>query len=429
MLGAGWAMTVLGGQLLTLDDAVALALTNSPDARVAQQRVAAAQAGLQQANAAFFPLLQFNSGYVRTDNPMQVFGVALNQRAFSPSLNFNDVPDADNLNVHGSLVVPLYAGGQHRAGRRSAQAESEAASEMVEAVRHGLAFEVARAFYTVAKTHEFIRATRAGVEAFESNLAVITRRFQAGTALRHEMLDVEVRLAMAREELARAINAHALARHALRTVLGEEQGEFETAPAPAGLEVPQARDLLARPELKAAALRVTRAEAELQRARGGQLPRLNAVGRYDYDHGWKFDGSGDSYTVGVLLQWDVWNGNLTRARVKEAQANLETAREQERKLRLVLDLELQEAHLRLREAEERLQVSAQTITQATESAELTRARFQQGLALATQLIDAETVLTAARVRRSEAEADREIAVAALRKALGIPPTPGSLPAP
>jgi hypothetical protein len=51
---------------------------------------------------------------------------------------------------------------------------------------------------------------------------------------------------------------------------------------------------------------------------------------------------------------------------------------------------------------------------------VTRARFSQGLALATQLIDAETALTAARVRRAEAEADERIAVAALRKALGLP---------
>jgi outer membrane protein TolC len=36
------------------------------------------------------------------------------------------------------------------------------------------------------------------------------------------------------------------------------------------------------------------------------------------------------------------------------------------------------------------------------------------------LIDAETALVAARVRRAEAEADRQIAVAAVRKALGLP---------
>lgn len=51
---------------------------------------------------------------------------------------------------------------------------------------------------------------------------------------------------------------------------------------------------------------------------------------------------------------------------------------------------------------------------------LTRKRFEQGSVLSTQLLDAETALLSARVRRAEAEADQRIAVAALRKALGWP---------
>jgi outer membrane protein TolC len=43
--------------------------------------------------------------------------------------------------------------------------------------------------------------------------------------------------------------------------------------------------------------------------------------------------------------------------------------------------------------------------------------------LSTQLINAETALTAARVRRAEAGADRRIAAAALRQALGLPQIP------
>jgi outer membrane protein TolC len=60
------------------------------------------------------------------------------------------------------------------------------------------------------------------------------------------------------------------------------------------------------------------------------------------------------------------------------------------------------------------------VAQAAESASLTRARFEQELTLPTQLIDAEAALVAARVRRAEAEADRQIATAALRKALALP---------
>ena len=69
---------------------------------------------------------------------------------------------------------------------------------------------------------------------------------------------------------------------------------------------------------------------------------------------------------------------------------------------------------------ERLAVGGKTVEQAAESASLTRHRFEQGLALATQLIDSESALVSARVRRAEAESDERIAVAALRKALALP---------
>jgi len=71
-------------------------------------------------------------------------------------------------------------------------------------------------------------------------------------------------------------------------------------------------------------------------------------------------------------------------------------------------------------ATERLRAARKAVTLAEESAGLTRVRFEQGLALSTQLIDAETALTGARVRREQAEADRNIAIATLRHALGLP---------
>ncbi|MEK7685714.1 MAG: hypothetical protein AAB466_09855 [Verrucomicrobiota bacterium] len=78
------------------------------------------------------------SGYTRTDNPSGVFMAALNQRSFSPTLDFNNVPDADNLNVKGLVTVPLYSGGRNAAGRESARANSEAARQEAEAIRNAL---------------------------------------------------------------------------------------------------------------------------------------------------------------------------------------------------------------------------------------------------------------------------------------------------
>ena len=419
---AGWlvpAFLASAAEVWTLERALQEGLAHNPDARLAQQRIVAARAGLDQANAAFWPRLQFQSSYTRTDNPMLVFGSILNQRAYSPSLNFNDVPDVDDLNVKGLVTVPLYVGGKNQAARRAAKANTEAARRENEAVRNALGFEIARAFHTVLKTRQFIRAAEAGVNAFEKNLAVGNKRLEQGAALRTEVLDIEVRLAQAREELVRARNANALAARALRNLVGIEGGEFAVADSVPQVSAPESGDFSGRAELAAAHHRERAAQEQLQGAKAGYLPRVSAFGSVDYDYGSKFNSDGKSYTGGALVQWDVWDGRLTQAKAREAQANLEIAQEEERKLRLALDLEVEQARLELKTANESLAVTEQAVAQASESAEITRSRFEQGMALSTQVIDAESALIAARVRRAEAEADQRIAVAALRKALGL----------
>ncbi len=408
----------------TFERAVNHALTNSPDARIAEQRIRVARAGVDQANAALWPTLQLQSSYTRTDNPMMVFGSILNQRAFGQPplgpIDFNDVPDIDNLNVRGTASIPLYAGGRIKAGRAGARANAEAARAEAEAVRQTLAFEVARTFLGVLKTREFIRATEAAVEGFESSLVIARKRHQAGTLLKTDLLDVEVRLAQAREDAVRARNAQALTLRALKNLLGVEDPDFAIVETPPELTVPA--DTLAphRPELEAIQHRERAAENAVRGAKSGWLPTVSAFGSLDYDYGTRTESDGGSYTAGALLQWNVFDGRLTRARVAEAQAQRDTVTEQERKLRLAVEFEIEQSRLNLAEANERLAVTAKAVEQATESVTLTRARFEQGLALATQVIDSETALTVARVRRAEAEADQRIAVAALRRALGLP---------
>ena len=417
-------LVVQAGEPWTLENAIHFALTNSPDARVAAQRIVAAEAGLKQANSAIWPKLQLQSSYTRADNPMTVFGSLLNQHSVgkppSDPNDFNNVPDLDDLNVKGLLTMPLYAGGQISAGREAARANTQAAIEGADAVRNMLSFQVARTFHTVLKTREFVRAAEAAVHSYETNLAIANRRLNAGTLLRADVLDVEVRLAQAREDLVRARNARDLTLRALRSLLGLDQGEFDVADSAPTVSVPDSGDYSGRPELAASRQQVRAAEADLQRAKGGYRPGVSLFGSLDYDYGWRTENDGKSYTAGVMVQWNIWDGQLTRGKVQQTKASLETAREEERKLRLTLDLEVEQARLSLKDATERLQVTEAVVSQAAESVDLTRARFEQGLAIPTQLLDAETVLTGARVRRAEAEADQRIAVAALRKALGMP---------
>ena len=404
----------------TLERALDYALSHNPDARLAQQRIMAAQAGLEQADSAFWPHLQFQSSYTRTDNPMMVFGSILNQRAYNSSLNFNDVPNVDDLNVRGLVTVPLYAGGKIMAGREAAKANTQAAKQTSAAVRNELGFEVVRAFQTILKTRQFINATEAAVTAFEGNQAAAKKRLDGGTLLKSDELDIEVRLTQAREDLVRARNANTLAVLTLRNLLGIESEDFSVVEVAPVATVPIGGDFSHRPELAAASERESAARAEIKGAKSGYQPRVSAFGSLDHDSGWVTGGDGNSYSAGVMLQWDLWDGFSSRAKTREAKANLESASEEKRKLRLALDFEVEQARLNLQAANERLAVTEKSVEQAEESAKLTRNRFEQGMAISTQLIDAESALVAARVRRAESESDQRIAVAALRKALALP---------
>lgn len=404
----------------TLEQALNYALEKNPDARLAQQRIVAARAELEQANAAFWPKLQLQSSYIRTDNPMLVFGSILNQRAYRTALDFNDVPDVDNFNAKGLVTAPLYAGGRNVADRASARATMQAAKYEHAAVRNALSFEVVRAFHVVLKTRRFIEAAEAAVRAFEANREIAARRLEGGSLLKSDLLDIEVRLAQGREDLVRARNANILAERALRKLLGIEEGPFAVAETAPVAGAPDSADFSQRAELAAARERERAAEAQVRGAKGGYLPRVSAFGSVDYDYGERFGRDGESYTAGIVAHWDLWDGHLTRAKIREAQAGVTSAREEQRKLRLQLQFEVEQARLDLQAANERLAVTDRTIAHSSESAQLIRARFEQGLALGTQLIDAETALVTARVRRAEAEADQRIAVAALRKALALP---------
>ena len=419
-LWLAFSLTAAADEPWTLERALDYALTHNPDARIAQQRIDAAEAGLEQADSTFWPQLQVQASYTRTDNPMMVFGDILNQRSYNSSLNFNDVPDVDDLNARGIVTVPLYAGGRNVAGQKAAKADAEAAKQDSAAVRNALAFEVSRAFYTVLKTRQFIQAAEAAVNDFETNLDVAQKRLAGGTLLKSDVLDIEVRLAQSREDLVLAHNANTLAERTLRNLLGIEDGGFTVADTAPDVSAPDARDFSQRPELAAARDRESAAQAQVRGSKSGYKPRVSAFGSLDHDYGWVTGGDGNSYTAGVMVQWDLWDGFSTRAKTREAGANLESAREEQRKLRLALDLEVEQARLNLDAANERLAVSRKTVEQAEESATLTRNRFDQGLAISTQLIDSETALVAARVRRAEAESDQHIAIAALRKALALP---------
>jgi len=405
---------------LTLAEAIAELQENNPDIRIAEERIRETDGLIEQADSALWPKVSFQSAYMRTDNPVGVFGAALNQRSFGPTLNFNNVPDADNLLLRGAIVAPLYTGGEISSARRAARETAAAAGHSARVVADRMSFEVARLFQVIARTDGFVEAADAAVRSFQESVSIARKRMNSGKALKTDVLDLEVRLAQAEADRVASRNGAQIARRALAKLLGRADGLVEIVEPADMLDVAGDAQPALRAELQALARYQAAAEAGVRKARSGFYPKFNAFVNGDHNRGWKFNGHSESYTAGVMANWNLWDGKLTRGKIAEAAAKADSLGEQERRLRLQIDFEVQRARLNATAATERLRAARKAVTLAEESAGLTRVRFEQGLALSTQLIDAETALTGARVRREQAEADRNIAIATLRHALGLP---------
>ncbi|QYM78317.1 TolC family protein [Horticoccus luteus] len=416
----------------TVERAVATALEQSPDARIARARVEGAQALVDQARAAWLPQLGLSGRYTETNNPMMAFGAILNQRAFDFSLDFNRPGRIDNLNATGTIAYNLYSGGRATAGRNAARAGAAAADSDFRATRHQLATAVVQAVLNIRKAREAVTAVEGGVAAYEAAVTAARARFDAGRLLKADLLSLEVQLAQTREARSAARHAAALAARAFTFILGLEPSDAPLEfvaddPALAGLAAPAALDFSARPELQGLQQRLRAAEAMVAAARGHRRPTVNAFASYQYDQGWQLDRHADSWLAGLSVDVNIFDGGQTSGRIRQSNAALTEVREMLRRATLGIGLEVEQARLAHEDASERLAVSAQAVAQATESATLSRARFARGALLTADLIGVESRLLEARLRQTVAAADERLALVDLRRAVGLDPVPLSQP--
>ncbi|HTT56490.1 MAG TPA: TolC family protein [Opitutaceae bacterium] len=428
LLAAFAAVSLPAAEPWTLDHALEVALKNSPDARIARQRVAGAEALADQARSAWYPQVLLQGRYTQTNNPMMAFGSILNQRAFNFGLDFNDPGRIDNLNATGTVAYNLYSGGRASAGLAAAKEGARAAAEDLRAAQLQLGAGVVKAWLDLGKAREAVAAVEAGVRGYTAAVSVAQARFDAGQMLKADLLSLEVQLAQTQENLAAARHGAALAGRAFLFVLGlDATGEPVTLasddPALARLAPPATNDFSGRPELVGLQERVRAAEAMVRAARDGRLPTVNAFASYQVDRGWQLDRSADSWLAGVSVDLNVFDGGQTGGKIRQATAELEQVKEMFRKATLGIGLEVEQARLAHDEAVERLAVTARAVGQAEESAALSHARFEQGALLTADLIGVEGRLIEARMHRAVAVADERLALAEWRCALGLDPLP------
>lgn len=407
-------------EVWTARKSVEFSLANSPDSRVALQRMEMATAAVAQARVRYYPQVDLSAQYGQTNNPMYSFGNILNQGAFAPSMDFNDPGRTDDLNLRAGVEYRFYNGGRDQAGVEAAEAGLARSHVEREIVHSRLAFEVVRSFQSMVQTREMLEARNGSLAAIRASIAVARARFKAGDLLRADLLNLEVLESQASENLIIATHHLELSQKIFLNLLGLSEGTVVIdSLLDSQQQLPQERSYVLRSELQSLTHAEEVATANLKAAHGGNLPTVDGFASYQYDKGYVMGGNGDSWMAGVKLNYRLFEGNRTSADVAKAMAELSTIRAQRKKAELSMDLEVKQADLSYRQAVQRLQVTEKMVEQAEESARLSRTRFKEGVILSSELIDVEMRLTDALVRQSVASANIKIAKADLRRAMGL----------
>ena len=408
----------------TASAAVAQAIAANPDTVIAGKRIETAQAAFQLAKAAELPTLNLSGEYGQTTTPMYSFGNILNQGAFDNTINFNDPGRTDNLQARATLLHTLYNGGRRQAEQETAAAGSLVARHDLTLGHHQLGFETVKAFHAIAQAEKMVDVREQEVEAILSALEVGKARYDAGDLLRQDLLNLELQHARAGENLIHGRHQLQLGQRIFLNLLGLPPQDVKLAADSGSRQsLPERLDYRERPELQRLMALIEGAAAELRAAEAGRLPTLDAYAAYQVDNGFIEEESGDSWQAGVRLNHTLFDGDRTQSRIAMARHKLGELQASQRKAEMAFDLELQQAELDYRQAQERLDVTSKMVDVALEVVRLSRARFKEGVILASEMIDLEMRLTDARARQLSAVASYQVAIANLRRTSGLPQFP------
>lgn len=408
---------------ITLERCIQTALEASPDVQSANARLSAAASAVKEVTSAYYPQVGLKGSWARTDNPAQAFFMSLNQRQASLQGDFNNPNDTEN--VRGSVVAQwlLFDSGRREADRRAAKQGAKGSELMLEAVQNDLVYQITRAYYGILQVRAFIGVQEEAVKSLSESLRTATERNLAGSALKSDVLTLDVQLSQAKEELIRAKNALKLGVASLNTAIGQKLvGPADVAglkgrDVPAALTNEVSGGVEGRPEFRALDARVKAMEALVTRARREYYPVVNGFGSVDWDSE-TLSGFEQSYMVGAAVELNIFDGQRNRSGLARAKAAAAETLAQAEKLRQALELDLTQARLNEQEARERLEVAAKSLASAAESLRLTQERYQQGAAVITDLLMAQTGMTATQTRQVAAQYDCLIARANVERAMG-----------
>ena len=418
------------GEILSLEQAVRVSLQNNSLLKASELGVDEAKARLRIATSAYLPKLSFDHTMTRGNNPVYVFGSLLTQRRFTQE-NFaldtlNVPPPLNNFQNRFSATQSVYDFGRTSSRVAQSRVGSHLSEKELDATRSDLIFRVVKAYYQGLLARELVQVAETAVRSARAAEDSARSRLQAGVALESDLLSVQVHRAGQEEELLKAINAQRLAQSALCFELGvplERQFILIRQVTPLSADTTdmatlQSAALQNRPDYGQSQLALQNQELMVKAARSEFLPTISLFGSWETDDQSFASRAGNNWLAGVNLHCNLFNGRADEAKLAESRLQQKRTLAMQAHLAQAIRHQVQKAFLDLETASQRIAVSQQAVSQAEESGRIIRNRYEAGLATVTDLLRAETALTAAKGNYLRAVFDQRVGAANLDLQVG-----------
>jgi len=404
-------------EMLTLDEAIRIALQNNRSLQITERTLQKARERVAEARGAGFPQLQSSATYTRFDR------VATAQFGPQPVR----LGSIENRVAVLTLTQPIDISGIIRNGVRAASLGYELSRLDYERTRNELILQVTNAYQNVARAEAFVRVAEEALKNAQERLRVTRAQVDTGVASQFDLLRAQTQVAQSEQALLNARNQVELAKAALNNLLGRDLNTPVQVVLPDSLPaMEQELDALLneayarRPELRAAERNIELARVNIRNARRGNLPTLALNGQWNYNFNTSvFNPRQQTFTATAVLSFPVFDSGITRARVEQAQEDLQIAEISLQQLKEAIALEVRSAYLNLKDAQQRLVVAQKGLEQATEALRLARVRYEAGVSPQLEISDAELAYTQAQTNLVNAKFDYLNAYAALQKAIGV----------
>lgn len=391
------------GLTLSLQASVQQALAHSPALKTAQAEAEKAGWLITEHQANQLPFVSANY----TESQSRPVGEGLSNPNRSSSLE---------------AKTTLYSGGLNEGMVAQAKAAAAAATAHRQYVAQQVITETYLAYYTVLQAQQGIELAEEAVTRLSQHMAVVQAQYEEGTAIKSDVLRTEVELAQAKQNHSKAQNFYKLKHSQLLTLLGLAMDtelvlqDKEPVKAYEGsVQAAVARAFLYRLDLQEQQQNQKAAQYGVAIAQSGYLPTVSLSVKKDWQNQ---KGTADPLTAQVGVSFTVFDGQRTKAKIKQAEWESRKGEERLQAIKEQITTETQEAYFNQQDAYTALAIASQVVSKAQEDYEIAQVRYQAGLGTNLDVIDSQGALTSAQRNYTNARYDYNKYSIQLAKAMG-----------